>query len=381
MGLSDFRISVARLVGALVVELGRRAVVVGEADARALLRVVVAAGVVVVVGVLAFVASVMATDVMAGVDEGAVLADCPWPPLAEHAPTSSTDDTTTANLRNATDTGSPFSSERSIGRFDRGPSAARVDLAAPARTFRKHQSIPLQTRVSRVLDGCALAYDGPMSALSRSEQRALPVASYRGKRFIDVVVAIVGLIVTAPVQAVVAGLIRWNMGTPVLFRQVRPGLHARPFALLKFRTMLTPEQAGNAREDADRLTPLGRRLRAASLDELPSLWNVLRGDLSLVGPRPLLLHYVPHYTPEQARRHEARPGITGLAQVSGRNALDWESRLGLDVSYVDRCSFALDAAILWRTVLPVLRRQGISAPGEATMPPFVPVPQPGSFDS
>lgn len=220
-----------------------------------------------------------------------------------------------------------------------------------------------------------------MSALSRSSERALPVASYRGKRFIDVVVAAVGLLLTAPVQAVVAALIRWEMGPPVLFRQVRPGLHARPFELLKFRTMLTPEQAGGAADDAGRLTALGAWLRAASLDELPSLWNVLRGDLSLVGPRPLLMHYVPHYSPEQARRHEARPGITGLAQVSGRNALDWDSRLALDVSYVDRCSFALDVAILWRTVLPVLRRRDISAPGEATVRPFAPTPEPGSFDA
>lgn len=215
-----------------------------------------------------------------------------------------------------------------------------------------------------------LAYDGRMSALSRSQQRALPVASYPGKRLIDVVVAAIGVVLTAPVQAVVAALIRWKMGSPVLFRQVRPGLHGRPFELLKFRTMLTPEQAGGAADDAGRLTPLGAWLRAASLDELPSLWNVLRGDLSLVGPRPLLMHYLPHYSPEQARRHEARPGITGLAQVSGRNTLSWEQRFDLDVSYVDRCSLVLDLQILLRTVLPVLRRQHISAPGEATMRAF-----------
>lgn len=216
-----------------------------------------------------------------------------------------------------------------------------------------------------------LAYDGRMSALSGSRERGLPVASYPGKRSFDVVVAAIGLILSAPVQAVIAGLIRRKMGPPVLFRQVRPGLHARPFELLKFRTMLTPQQAGGAADDAGRLTPLGAWLRAASLDELPSLWNVVRGDLSLVGPRPLLMHYVPHYSLEQARRHEARPGITGLAQVSGRNALDWERRFELDVSYVDRCSPSLDLWILLRTVLPVLRRQGTSAPGEATMRAFV----------
>lgn len=192
----------------------------------------------------------------------------------------------------------------------------------------------------------------------------------RVKRAADVVVAGAALIASLPLQAIVAGLVRVKLGHPVLFRQVRPGLHAEPFELLKFRTMLTPEQAHGLCEDADRLTPFGAWLRATSLDELPSLWNVVRGDLSLVGPRPLLLHYVPHYTPHQARRHDVRPGVTGLAQVVGRNAISWEDRLDLDVEYVERLGPALDAAVILRTAFVVLGRRGVTAPGEATMRPF-----------
>ncbi len=194
------------------------------------------------------------------------------------------------------------------------------------------------------------------------------------KRGTDILVAAVATLVTLPLQAVVAAAVRLEMGRPVLFRQTRPGLAGKPFELLKFRTMLTPDQAGGALRDADRLTPLGAWLRSTSLDELPSLWNVLRGDMSLVGPRPLLMHYLPHYTPEQARRHEVRPGLTGLAQVCGRNTVGWEDRLRLDVEYVDNLSLRADLAILGRTVVAVLRREGIAAAGEATMTPFVPYP-------
>ena len=162
-----------------------------------------------------------------------------------------------------------------------------------------------------------------------------------------------------------------KLGSPVLFRQVRPGLQGRPFTMVKFRTM-TDERGpdGALLPDAQRLTPFGRFLRASSLDELPELWNVLRGDMSLVGPRPLLMEYLPLYTPEQARRHEARPGITGWAQVNGRNAISWTDKFALDVWYVDHQSLRLDLQILCRTVRKVLVRDGISAASEVTMPKF-----------
>jgi lipopolysaccharide/colanic/teichoic acid biosynthesis glycosyltransferase len=185
------------------------------------------------------------------------------------------------------------------------------------------------------------------------------------KRGIDVVAAGTLLVVLAPVLAVVAVAVRFRLGRPVLFRQTRPGLGGRPFEIVKFRTMR--DSPGT---DADRLTPLGRRLRALSLDELPELWNVVRGDMSLVGPRPLLRAYVDRYTPEQARRHEVRPGITGWAQVHGRNAVGWDERLALDVFYVEQWSLRLDLRILFRTVAQVARREGISADGHATMPEF-----------
>ncbi len=168
-----------------------------------------------------------------------------------------------------------------------------------------------------------------------------------------------------------AWLIRRKLGSPVLFRQVRPGLHGKPFTMVKFRTM-TDERGpdGALLPDAQRLTPFGRFLRASSLDELPELWNVLRGEMSLVGPRPLLMEYLPIYTPEQARRHEVRPGITGWAQVNGRNAISWTDKFALDVWYVDHRSLWLDVQILWRTVRKVLLRDGISAEGVATMSKF-----------
>jgi sugar transferase EpsL len=185
------------------------------------------------------------------------------------------------------------------------------------------------------------------------------------KRLFDVLLAAAALLVAAVPLAVLAVAIRVTMGSPVLFRQVRPGLHGRPFTLVKLRTMRTGDGS-----DAERLTRLGRFLRSSSLDELPELWNVLRGDMSLVGPRPLLVEYLPRYSTRQARRHEVRPGLTGLAQVEGRNLVAWEDRFELDVRYVETRSMKLDLQILARTVGAVLRREGISGEGEATMAPF-----------
>lgn len=194
----------------------------------------------------------------------------------------------------------------------------------------------------------------------------------RVKRVADIAVSGIALAVTAPLQAGVALAVRLLLGRPVLFRQIRPGRHGIPFTLVKFRTMTTVDAEDEPLPDADRLSRLGRTLRATSLDELPTLWNVMRGDMSLVGPRPLLIEYLPLYTEEQRRRHEVRPGITGLAQVSGRNALPWPDRLGLDVAYVDRRSIALDLRILALTVGKVLRRDGITAEGQATVTRFDP---------
>jgi lipopolysaccharide/colanic/teichoic acid biosynthesis glycosyltransferase len=192
------------------------------------------------------------------------------------------------------------------------------------------------------------------------------------KRAFDRTAAAVGLVATSPLMLAAAAAVRLTMGPPVLFRQTRPGLHGRPFELVKFRTMREaygPD--GRPLPDADRLTPVGRALRATSLDELPQLWNVLRGELSLVGPRPLLVRYLPRYTPTQARRHDVLPGITGWAQVHGRNAIDWEAKLALDVWYVDHWSPWLDLKILVLTLARVARREGIAQPGEATMPEFL----------
>ena len=190
------------------------------------------------------------------------------------------------------------------------------------------------------------------------------------KRVIDVIVSGVALVVSAPVMAAVSVAVRRDLGSPVLFRQQRPGRHARPFHLVKFRTMRSLGSSDGVANDAERLTRLGRRLRSTSLDELPTLWNVFRGDMSLVGPRPLLMEYLDRYTPEQSRRHEVRPGVTGLAQVRGRNALTWEEKFAADVEYVDRLGLVMDMRILWATVTAVLRRTGISAPGVDTMPVF-----------
>ena len=192
------------------------------------------------------------------------------------------------------------------------------------------------------------------------------------KRLFDILVAATALVVTAPVMLLAALAIRRSMGAPVLFRHVRPGRHGVPFELVKFRTMrAATDAAGTPLPDAERLTATGRFLRAASIDELPQLINVLRGDMSLVGPRPLLMDYLPRYDAEQARRHNVRPGITGWAQVNGRNALTWEEKFAYDVWYVDHRSFFLDMKILALTVIKVFRREGISAAGEATMPVFL----------
>ena len=191
------------------------------------------------------------------------------------------------------------------------------------------------------------------------------------KRLIDFTVALVALIVASPVLLICALLIRLFIGKPVLFKQTRPGLNGQPFNMVKFRTMTNErDEHGNLLPDEKRLTRLGKLLRSTSLDELPELWNVLNGDMSLVGPRPLLMEYLDLYTDEQARRHEARPGITGWAQVNGRNAISWEQKFNLDVWYVDNQSTWLDIKIIFMTAKKVLVREGISASGEATMRKF-----------
>lgn len=191
------------------------------------------------------------------------------------------------------------------------------------------------------------------------------------KRLTDIIGSSVGLILLSPIILIVALTVRVAIGAPVLFVQQRPGLAGRPFNIIKFRTMRdATDKAGQQLPDAKRLTAAGKMLRAASLDELPELWNVLRGDMSLVGPRPLLMEYLPLYSPEQARRHDVCPGLTGWAQINGRNALSWEEKFALDVWYVDNQSWFLDLKILVLTILKVVRRDGISAAGEATMPRF-----------
>jgi lipopolysaccharide/colanic/teichoic acid biosynthesis glycosyltransferase len=191
------------------------------------------------------------------------------------------------------------------------------------------------------------------------------------KRVFDGVVAAVALLMLALPLLCLAWLVRVKLGRPVLFRQIRPGLDGQLFEMVKFRTM-TDERGGDGvlLPDDQRLNHFGRWLRASSLDELPELWNVVRGEMSLVGPRPLLVEYLPLYSAEQARRHEVRPGITGWAQVNGRNAISWEEKFAMDVWYVDHRSFWLDIKILWLTVRKVLLRDGISAAGDATMPRF-----------
>lgn len=195
------------------------------------------------------------------------------------------------------------------------------------------------------------------------------------KRYMDLALVLPTWVASLPVQALTAAAVRVTMGRPVLFRQQRPGLHGEPFTMVKFRTMLDPDPKRGLVEDADRLTPLGKFLRSTSIDELPTLWNILKGDMSIVGPRPLLMRYLDRYTTEQAQRHEVRPGLTGLAQVNGRNALSWEEKFSYDVAYVDSHSLIGDLRIILATVVSVVRRDGISAEAEATMPEFMGSPR------
>ena len=191
------------------------------------------------------------------------------------------------------------------------------------------------------------------------------------KRFFDILASALGLLLLFPVIAIVAWLIRQKLGSPVIFQQVRPGIDGKPFKMIKFRTMRDASDAfGNPLPDSERLSPFGNFLRSTSLDELPELWNVFKGDMSLVGPRPLLMEYLSLYSAAQFRRHEVRPGVTGWAQVNGRNAISWEDRFKLDVWYVDHRSFWLDVKIIFSTIKKVLVRDGISAEGEVTMPKF-----------
>ena len=191
------------------------------------------------------------------------------------------------------------------------------------------------------------------------------------KRAFDIAGSASALVLLSPVLAITAYKVKKELGSPVLFRQVRPGLHGRPFEMIKFRTMKdATDKEGNALPDSERLTEFGKKLRASSLDELPELWNVLKGDMSLVGPRPLLMEYLPLYSAEQAKRHNVRPGVTGYAQVNGRNSLSWEDKFKLDTWYVEHQSFLLDMKILLKTVKKVIIKDGISAEGEATMTKF-----------
>lgn len=199
------------------------------------------------------------------------------------------------------------------------------------------------------------------------------------KRLFDFFASLLALILLSPIVALVAWKIRNNLGSPVLFRQIRPGLNGKPFEMVKFRTMKDAVDAmGNPLPDSERMTSFGDKLRNSSLDELPELWNVLKGDMSLVGPRPLLMQYLPLYSPEQARRHEVRPGVTGWAQINGRNAISWEEKFKLDVWYVDNRSFWLDIKILMLTVKKVFVKEGISAEGHVTIAPFTGQEQQGT---
>ena len=191
------------------------------------------------------------------------------------------------------------------------------------------------------------------------------------KRALDVLVSALALVILSPLLLVTAVLVRWKLGRPVLFRQERPGIHGRPFTLVKFRTMRdAPVDPTDGSADRDRLTPFGTKLRSTSIDELPELWNVLKGDMSLVGPRPLLMHYLPLYSERQARRHEVKPGITGWAQINGRNNSPWADRLEMDVWYVENRSILLDLRILVNTIPSALRRSGVSQEGQATVEYF-----------
>lgn len=202
--------------------------------------------------------------------------------------------------------------------------------------------------------------------------RHASAGSVRGKRLFDLVGATGLLVVLSPVMLVVALMVRLRLGTPVIYRQERPGLRGRPFTIYKFRTMVeTTDATGRLLPSVQRTPPFGQRLRALSLDELPELWNVVKGDMSLVGPRPLMTSYLPRYNAEQARRHDVRPGITGLAQISGRNAISWEEKFALDVEYVERHSLRMDLGILARTAGAVVSRTGIRYGESVDMPEFL----------
>lgn len=191
------------------------------------------------------------------------------------------------------------------------------------------------------------------------------------KRAFDIVASASALVVLSPVLAITAHKVKKELGSPVLFRQTRPGLHGKPFEMIKFRTMKdVTDEEGNALPDSERLTDFGKKLRASSLDELPELWNVLKGDMSLVGPRPLLMEYLPLYNAEQAKRHNVRPGVTGYAQVNGRNSLSWEDKFKLDIWYVEHQTFLLDMKILLKTVIKVIIKDGINQSEEVTMTRF-----------
>lgn len=191
------------------------------------------------------------------------------------------------------------------------------------------------------------------------------------KRLLDIIIASIALILLSPLYAFVAYKVKKNLGSPVLFRQVRPGLHGKPFEMIKFRTMKDAvDERGNPLPDSERLTPFGQMLRSTSLDEMPELWNVIKGDMSIVGPRPLLMEYLPLYSPEQAKRHDVRPGMTGHAQVNGRNAIGWEEKFKLDTWYVENQSIWLDFKIMFKTVHKVLVKDDINAEGDVTMPKF-----------
>lgn len=197
------------------------------------------------------------------------------------------------------------------------------------------------------------------------------------KRLLDIVIASSALVLLSPVYALVAYKVKKNLGSPVLFRQTRPGLHGQPFEMIKFRSMKDAlDTAGNPLPDSERLTPFGKMLRATSLDEMPELWNVIKGDMSIVGPRPLLMEYLPLYNEQQAKRHNVRPGITGYAQVNGRNAISWEKKFELDTWYVENRSLWLDFKIMLKTVQKVLSKDDISAEGEATMSKFTGTSEP-----
>lgn len=195
------------------------------------------------------------------------------------------------------------------------------------------------------------------------------------KRFVDIIIATIALILLSPLYAYVAYKVKKNLGSPVLFRQVRPGLHGKPFEMIKFRTMKDAiDEQGNSLPDSERLTPFGKMLRSSSLDEMPELWNVIKGDMSIVGPRPLLMEYLPLYNNEQAKRHEVRPGMTGYAQVNGRNAISWEQKFKLDTWYVENRSLWLDFKIMLQTVKKVMAKDDINEAGEATMTKFTGTP-------